>query len=136
MIKLTIKEIRTKASMTQKEFAEYFNIPHRTIQNWETGHRNPPDYVVELVKYKAEKERLGMLKLIEKDHGEVKILAEGTLEEVVNYLKENENIVNWVQDEDPGIELPELGEIETLRELEYELKKINLSWWELEVEEI
>lgn len=133
---MTIKEIRTKASMTQKEFAEYFNIPHRTIQNWETGHRNPPDYVVELVKYKAEKERLGMLKLIEKDHGEVKILAEGTLEEVVNYLKENENIVNWVQDEDPGIELPELGEIETLRELEYELKKINLSWWELEVEEI
>ena len=33
-------------------------------------------------------------------------------------------------------ELPELNNIETLRDLEHELKKIDLSWWSLEVEEI
>lgn len=77
-----------------------------------------------------------MLRLVEQDHGEEKVLIEGTLEEIVKYLKENENITNWVLDEDPEIELPELGEIETLRELEYELKKVDLSWWTLEVEEI
>ena len=84
--------------------------------------------------YKEEENE--MLKLVEKDHGEEKILVEGTLVEIVSYLKENENIINWAQDEDPEIELPELDEIETLRELEYELKKINLSWWTLEVEEM
>lgn len=132
---MNIKEIRQGTRMTQKEFAEYFNIPHRTIQNWETGHRNPPEYLVELIQYKAEKERLGMLKLIEKDHGEEKILIEGTLEEIVKYLKENENIINWVLDEDPQIELPDLDKIEDLKDLEYELKKIDLSWWTLEVED-
>ena len=46
--------------MTQKEFAEYFNIPVRTIQDWEAGRRTPPVYVVELIEYKIEKEILTM----------------------------------------------------------------------------
>ena len=38
------------------DFAKYFNIPYRTIQNWEAGTRQCPEYVVELIKYKLEKE--------------------------------------------------------------------------------
>lgn len=75
-----------------------------------------------------------MLKLIEKNHGEEKILKEGTFEEILNYLKENENIMNWGLDEDPEMQLPELDNIETISDLEEELEKINLSWWTLEVE--
>ena len=53
---MTIKELRLSTRMTQREFAGYFNIPLRTIENWETGKRNPPEYVVELIRYKIEKE--------------------------------------------------------------------------------
>ena len=53
---MNIKELRETTGMTQKEFAEYFNIPVRTIQDWEGERRTPPQYVVELIEYKLEKE--------------------------------------------------------------------------------
>lgn len=49
---MTIKELRAKSGMTQKQFAAYFNIPKRSIENWEEGHRKCPQYVVELAEYK------------------------------------------------------------------------------------
>lgn len=58
---MNIKEIRLKTNMTQREFAEYLNIPQRTIENWEGGQRTPPEYVIELIKYKIEKEILNLL---------------------------------------------------------------------------
>jgi DNA-binding transcriptional regulator YiaG len=42
--------------MTQAEFSKFLKIPIRTIQEWEQGRRTPPDYVVELIRYKVEKE--------------------------------------------------------------------------------
>lgn len=57
---MDIKKLRIRTGMTQKEFAKYFNIPKRTIENWEGGQRTPPPYVVELIKYKIEKEKLGI----------------------------------------------------------------------------
>ena len=58
----SIKELRTSTGMTQTEFGEYLNIPMRTIQNWEGGQRNCPEYVIELIKYKIDKEELCQLK--------------------------------------------------------------------------
>lgn len=49
---MTIKEMRAKSGMTQKAFSEYLNIPKRTIENWESGRRKTPDYVIELIEYK------------------------------------------------------------------------------------
>lgn len=59
---MDIKELRQKLKMTQKEFGEYLNIPQRTIQSWELGDRTPPEYVLELIKFKIKKERLIMKK--------------------------------------------------------------------------
>ena len=73
-----------------------------------------------------------MLRLIEKDHGEEKVLFEGTVAEIVEWLKNNKRIYTWMLDEDPEIEMPDFDDVETLRELEYELEKIDLSWWSLE----
>ena len=133
---MDIKKLRLKTGMSQRKFAKYFNIPKRTIENWEGGQRKPPAYVVELIKYKIKKERLGMLRLVEKNHGEEKVLMEGYLDDIVQFLKENEEIYNWVLDEDKGMELPNLDKIKTLRDLEIELKKIDLDWWTLEVKKI
>jgi DNA-binding transcriptional regulator YiaG len=42
--------------MTQKEFAEYFGIPKRTIENWDEGIRECPEYLFKLMEYKLTKE--------------------------------------------------------------------------------
>lgn len=52
----TFKEIREKSGMNMKEFGLYFNIPYRTIQSWEYEVRKCPEYVLELIIYKAKKE--------------------------------------------------------------------------------
>jgi DNA-binding transcriptional regulator YiaG len=53
-----IKELRTAAGMTQKAFAEYFDISKRAIESWEGGKRECPAYLFELMKYKLEHEGL------------------------------------------------------------------------------
>jgi transcriptional regulator with XRE-family HTH domain len=46
---MDIREMRNKLGDTQTEFAKRYNIPFRTIQNWETGLRNPPGYIINLL---------------------------------------------------------------------------------------
>lgn len=46
---MEIKELRSKTEMSQRQFAEYFGIPIRTIQCWEIGQRKPPDYIPKLL---------------------------------------------------------------------------------------
>lgn len=77
-----------------------------------------------------------LLKLMLNEEGKKEELTRGNLIDIVNYLKENKNIYNWVLDEDETIELPKLEEIETLRELKVELEKVDMSWWSLEIEEV
>ena len=55
---MRIKDIRTQSGMTQKAFAEYFNIPKRTLEEWEAERRKPPVYVLDLIEYKLKKESL------------------------------------------------------------------------------
>lgn len=47
---MTIREIREKTGLSQARFGERYGIPTRTIENWETGARVPPQYVVELLR--------------------------------------------------------------------------------------
>lgn len=49
---MTIKEMRTAAGMTQQEFAEYFSIPKRTVENWEQGISKPSESLKQLIEYK------------------------------------------------------------------------------------
>ncbi len=46
---MDIREMRMKLGDTQSEFAARYNIPFRTIQNWETGLRKPPKYIMDLL---------------------------------------------------------------------------------------
>ena len=55
---MTIKELRKMTGLTQEKFGEYFGIPRRTIQNWELGMRECPDYLLDLMEYKLRKENI------------------------------------------------------------------------------
>lgn len=38
---INVRRIRKKLDMTQKDFAEYFGVNLRTVQDWEQGRRVP-----------------------------------------------------------------------------------------------
>ena len=61
---MTFKELRLKSGMSRPKFAEYFEIPYRTVQSWElygesVEGRKCPDYLMKLMQYKLDKERIG-----------------------------------------------------------------------------
>lgn len=47
-----LSALRIEYKMSRKEFAEYFNIPYRTVQNWELGYRKCPLYLREMMRFK------------------------------------------------------------------------------------
>ena len=54
---MTFKELRERSGMTRTQFAEYFGIPYRTIQNWELGLRECPEYLLKLIKFRLDHEK-------------------------------------------------------------------------------
>ena len=48
-----VKELRMQFGVTQSEFSKRYNIPFRTLQNWEAGIRKPPEYVLDFLNYKT-----------------------------------------------------------------------------------
>lgn len=55
---LTFKELREQSGMNMKRFAEHFGIPYRTVQNWEAGVNKCPDYLLNLMKFKLDHDRM------------------------------------------------------------------------------
>lgn len=51
-----IRALRTAAGFTRQEFADYFEMSRRTLENWEEERRDPPDYLVKLFEYKLRTE--------------------------------------------------------------------------------
>lgn len=57
-LKDKLKNLRASTGMNRKAFAEYFGIPYRTMQDWELGNRQMPEYLLRLMVYKVEMEKL------------------------------------------------------------------------------
>ena len=55
---MTFKELREASGMTRQQFLDYFGIPYRTIQSWELGDRQCPQYLLDLMEYKLKHEGL------------------------------------------------------------------------------
>lgn len=105
------------------------------------------EIVIELIEEHYNKKEDLLMKLVELNEGTRTELASGTLQEIVEYLKTNPGVYEWQNDNELEtqtlmgedryqanlVEL-ELDNIETLRELERELNKLDLGWWRLEIE--
>ena len=46
-----IKELRESTGMNRREFCDYFDIPYRTVTEWERDNRHAPEYVLRLLEY-------------------------------------------------------------------------------------
>lgn len=58
---MNIKDAREKAGLSRAEMSRLFEIPVRTLEEWDAGRRTPPPYVEKLIVEKLEtirKERL------------------------------------------------------------------------------
>lgn len=53
---MNIREMRTRLGDTQSEFAARYHIPFRTVQNWETGLRKPPEYIMSLLESRIQED--------------------------------------------------------------------------------
>ncbi len=50
----TIKEARHSAGISQQKMSDLMGIPKSTIEKWEMGIRNPPEWAVMLIVEKLE----------------------------------------------------------------------------------
>ena len=53
-----LKNLRHAAGLTQQQLSAELGIPRRTLEDWESGRRKMPDYVLRLMGYWAEMNRL------------------------------------------------------------------------------
>lgn len=51
-----IKEIRHRTGLSQVKFCEEYGIPRRTLEDWERGINNPPEYVIRMLDMWVKKE--------------------------------------------------------------------------------
>ena len=53
-----LRKLRESTGMNRKEFCEYFEIPYMTETDWELGNRRVPQYLLRLIAYKIQMEKL------------------------------------------------------------------------------
>lgn len=44
-----VRAIRQRTGLSQAAFAERYEIPKRTLENWEAGIREPPIYILRML---------------------------------------------------------------------------------------
>lgn len=52
-----LTKTREQLGMNRTEFSHYMEIPLRTLEDWEAGRRQMPDYVLRLITYYTMMER-------------------------------------------------------------------------------
>ncbi len=55
---IRVRELRKSTGMNRKEFCEYFQIPYRTVTEWERDNRHAPEYVIRLLEHYIQTENL------------------------------------------------------------------------------
>lgn len=62
-------DLRIETKMNRKEFADYFGIPYRTVQDWELYKRTMPEYVLRLIEYKLIAEKIIKKNMVDVNEG-------------------------------------------------------------------
>ena len=62
-----ILELRESTGMNRRELCTFFQIPYRTVTEWELGHRHAPEYVLRLLEYYIQHEILAQQQIAESE---------------------------------------------------------------------
>ena len=87
-MKKSLKELRAKTGLSQTEFGKRLGgIPLRTLQNWESGERTPPEWVLELISFRVENDKaLSPQKVFGYDQIDGKLVINTDEAEIVKYV--------------------------------------------------
>lgn len=55
---MDIKSLRKLTGMSQSQFASYFGIPVRSIQEWEQERKHPPVYLTDMMRRILENDKV------------------------------------------------------------------------------
>ena len=61
VIDMDIRGMRMQLGDTQSEFAARYQIPFRTVQNWEAGVRKPPEYMANLLEQRIREDLINRM---------------------------------------------------------------------------
>lgn len=91
--------LRKDLQMNRREFAEYFQIPYRTVQEWELGHREMPEYLLRLMYYRGKFEQLMYYRKVQQTgKGTVSIVQDenGKSVVIINDIRfKGKRKINW-----------------------------------------
>ena len=90
-------QLREQTGMNRKEFAEYLEIPYRTMQDWERDVRTMPSYVFLLIEYKVRTD-LGVKLPQELDPNTIGNVRRG----LEDQIEQNDNMLNGIIDNLPN----------------------------------
>ncbi|MBR4169799.1 MAG: helix-turn-helix transcriptional regulator [Lachnospiraceae bacterium] len=65
-----VRELRELTGMNRRQFCEFFEIPYRTVSEWERDGRHAPDYVLRLLEYYIRVEKITKESLLKKQKKE------------------------------------------------------------------
>lgn len=57
-MKNKIRTLRESTCMNRKEFCSFMGIPYRTVTDWELGNRHAPEYIIRLLEYYLQHEKM------------------------------------------------------------------------------
>ena len=63
----SLKKIREELGMNRTEFSHYMGIPLRTLEEWEAGRRQMPEYILRLIAYYVKTQQLLETKTLKLD---------------------------------------------------------------------
>lgn len=89
-------QLRESTGMSRKEFADYLDIPYRTVKDWERDVRTMPAYVFSLIEYKVRAE-FGLKLPQELDPNALGNVRRG----LEDQIEQNDNMLNGVIDNLP-----------------------------------
>ena len=76
------EEIRAILGISRTAFSHKYNIPLRTLEEWDAGRKTPPDYVLNMLERIVREDKEMLYVLILSTRGQEEIQTIGTLEEM------------------------------------------------------
>ncbi len=92
----TVKEIRSRTGLNRKEFCQKFGIPLRTMEEWETGKRIPPEYIPRMLAYYTRSIDTDNARNEIRNHYDIVEDAEGNKVVIINDLRfKSRRNIDW-----------------------------------------
>lgn len=76
------EEIRAILGISRTAFSRKYNIPLRTLEEWDAGRKTPPDYVLNMLERVVREDKDMIYALILNTRGNEEVVTVGTLDEM------------------------------------------------------